>query len=129
MMRVIDTSAWIEWLVGSPLGKKLTREIPDKSECVVPTIVQLELAKWLAREVGEDQADQMIAHTQKKCVVARFVTRSALPAAELHRQYELATADAVVYATAHELDAELLTCDARFASLPGVVVVRKHGNP
>ena len=65
MMRVIDTSAWIEWLVGSPLGKKLTREIPDKSECVVPTIVQLELAKWLAREVGEDQADQMIACTQK----------------------------------------------------------------
>ena len=44
-MRVVDTSAWIEYLVGSPLGKRLAREIPEKAQCVVPTIVQLELAK------------------------------------------------------------------------------------
>jgi predicted nucleic acid-binding protein len=126
-MRVIDTSVWIEWLIGSPSGKKLAREIPDKSECIVPTIVQLELAKWLTREVGEDQADQMIAYTQK-CVVAPLDTRIALLAADLHRQYKLATADAVVYATAREFDAELLTCDAHFANLPGTVVVRKPGS-
>lgn len=125
-MRVIDTSVWIEWLVGSTLSKKLAREIPEKTECIVPTIVQLELAKWLAREVGEDQADQMIAYTQK-CVVASLDTRIALLAADLHRQYKLATADAVVYATAREYGAELLTCDAHFENLPGVVVVRKSG--
>ncbi|MDZ4251795.1 MAG: type II toxin-antitoxin system VapC family toxin [Sulfuritalea sp.] len=126
-MRVIDTSVWIEWLVGSPLGKKLARAIPDKSECIVPTIVQLELAKWLAREVGEDQADQMIAFTQK-CVVAPLDTRIALLAADLHRQYKLATADAVVYATARDSGADLLTCDAHFANLPGVTVVKKLGS-
>ena len=125
-MRVIDTSVWIEWLVGSTLSKKLAREIPEKTECIVPTIVQLELAKWLTREVGEDQADQMIAYTQK-CVVASLDTRIALLAADLHRQYKLATADAVVYATAREYGAELLTCDAHFENLPGVVVVRKSG--
>ena len=125
-MRVIDTSVWIEWLVGSTLSKKLAREIPEKTECIVPTIVQLELAKWLAREVGEDQADQMIAYTQK-CVVASLDTRIALLAADLHRQYKLATADAVVYATAREYGAELLTCAAHFENLPGVVVVRKSG--
>jgi len=123
-MRVIDTSAWIEWLVDSSLGKKLAREIPDRAECIVPTIVQLELAKWLTREVGEDQADQMIAFTQK-CQVVPLDTRIALLAADLHRQYGLATADAVVYATAREHDAELLTCDAHFSGLPGAVVVKK----
>lgn len=126
MMRVIDTSVWIEWLIDSPLGKKLAREIPDRAECIVPTIVQLELAKWLTREVGEDQADQMIAFTQK-CVVAPLDTRIALLAADLHRQYKLATADAVVYATAREFGADLLTCDARFEKLPGVVIVKKSG--
>jgi len=125
MMRVIDTSVWIEWLIGSPLGKKLAREIPDKSECIVPTIVQLELAKWLTREVGEDQADQMIAFTQK-CIVVPLDTRIALLAADLHRQYKLATADAVVYATALEHGADLLTCDAHFEGLPGVVLIRKN---
>jgi predicted nucleic acid-binding protein len=124
-MRVVDTSAWIEWLVGSPLGKRLAREIPEKTLCVVPTIVQLELAKWLVREIGEDQADQMIAYTQK-CVVAPLDTRIALLAADLHRQYKLATADAVVYATAREFGAELLTCDAHFENLLGVVLVRKR---
>ena len=119
LVRVIDTSAWIEWLIDGPLRKKLTKEIPDKAECIVPTIVQLELAKWLAREVGDDQADQMIAYTQK-CVVAPLDTRTALRAAELCRQHKLATADAVVYATAVENGAELLTCDAHF-----VVFVRK----
>ena len=126
-MRVIDTSVWIEWLIDSPLGKKLAREIPDRAECIVPTIVQLELVKWLTREVGEDQADQMIAFTQK-CIVAPLDTRIALLAADLHRQYKLATADAVVYATAREFGADLLTCDAHFQKLPGVISVKKSGS-
>lgn len=28
-------------------------ELPEREEWLVPTIVQLELAKWLTREVGE----------------------------------------------------------------------------
>ena len=123
-MRVVDTSVWIEWLIGGPLKKALIKDFPDKEKCVVPTIVQLELAKWLAREVGEDQADQVIAFTQK-CVVAPMDTRIALMAADLHRQYKLATADAVVYATAVEYGADVLTCDAHFEKLPGVRYIRK----
>ena len=68
----------------------------------------------------------MIAFTQK-CVVAPLDTRIALLAADLHRQYRLATADAVVYATAREFGADLLTCDSHFEKLPGVVIVKKSG--
>ena len=122
--RVVDTSAWIEWLTGSALGKKLGQQIPDKPLCVVPTIVQLELSKWLVRELGEDQADQVIAYTQK-CVVVPLDTAIALLAAELHREYKLATADAIVYATAQHQGAQLLTCDAHFKGLPDVVLFTK----
>lgn len=125
-MRVVDTSAWIEWLIDSPLRARLAREMPDRIGCIVPTIVQLELAKWLTRERGEELADQVLAYTQK-CVVANLDTRIALRAADLHRQYKLATADAVVYATAQEMGADLLTCDAHFDGLPGVVYVAKIG--
>ena len=31
-MRVVDTSAWIEWLVGGALGRKLGKMFPDKEE-------------------------------------------------------------------------------------------------
>lgn len=122
--RVIDTSAWIEWLVGSATGKKLAKEIPDKDLCIVPTIVQLELSKWLWRELGESQADQVMAYTMK-CRVVPLDTTIALLAADMHRQHKLATADAVVYATALQQGAELLTCDAHFEGLPGAVLVPK----
>ena len=54
-MRVVDTSAWVEWLIGSALGKRLAAEFPAQDACVVPTIVQLELSKWLLRETDEDR--------------------------------------------------------------------------
>jgi predicted nucleic acid-binding protein len=54
-MRLVDTSAWIEYLTGSPLGTALASELPDRAQWLVPTIVQFELAKWLTREVGEDK--------------------------------------------------------------------------
>ena len=122
--RVVDTSAWIEWLVGSAVGRGLRREMPPRDACIVPTIVQLELSKWLTREVGEERADEVIAYTQK-CVVVPLDTTIALLAAEFHRAHGLATADAIVYATAHQQAAELLTCDARFERLPGVRFFRK----
>ncbi|RST55338.1 type II toxin-antitoxin system VapC family toxin [Variovorax sp. MHTC-1] len=123
-LRVVDTSAWIEWLAGSALGKKLGKEFPDKARCIVPTIVQLELSKWLMREVGEEQADQVIAYTQK-CVVVPLDTSIALLAAELHREHKLATADAIVYATARHQGADLLTCDVHFEGLRNTMYFQK----
>jgi predicted nucleic acid-binding protein len=123
--RVVDTSAWIEWLTGSALGKRLGKEFPDKAQCIVPTIVQLELSKWLMRELGEEQADIVIAYTQK-CLIVPLDTTIALLAADLHQQYRLATADAIVYATARQQSAELLTCDAHFEKLLGVAYFRKE---
>lgn len=122
--RVVDTSAWVEWLTASTLGQKLGKQFPDKAQCIVPTIVQLELSKWLVREVGEDEADQVIAFTQK-CVVVPLDTTLALLAADLHRRHKLATADAIVYATAQHLGADLLTCDAHFEGLPDVTLFPK----
>lgn len=125
---VVDTSAWIEWLTETTLGKKLGKGFPDKSRCIVPTIVQLELSKWLVREAGEEQADQVIAYTQK-CIVVQLDTVIALLAAELHREYKLATADAIVYATARQHGANLLTCDAHFNGLPHTVFFQKAAHP
>ena len=123
-MRLVDTSAWIEWLIASPTGRKLKSAIPARQAWLVPTIVQLELAKWLTRAAGEDKADQTIAFTQM-CVVAPLDSKIALAAAEICGKHTLATADAIVYATALEYGADLLTCDAHFEGLPGVAFVAK----
>jgi predicted nucleic acid-binding protein len=89
--------------------------------------VQLELAKWLTREVGEDKADQVLAFTQT-CIVADLDTAVALSAADLCARQKLATADAIVYATAQTYGADLLICDRHFERLPGVRFVPKSTN-
>jgi predicted nucleic acid-binding protein len=123
-MRIVDTSAWIEWLIGSPLAARIETRLPPQPEWIVPTIVQLELAKWLTRELGDDDADRVIAFSMQ-CRVVPLDTRIALRAVELHREHGLATADAIVYATARCEGAELLTCDRHFEPLPGVSLIGK----
>ena len=123
-MVLVDTSAWIEWLIGSATGDKVAEHLPEQQDWLVPTIVQLELAKWLTREVGEDKADQVIAFTQV-CQLAPLDTETALAAAEACRAHKLATADAIVFATARAAGARLLTCDAHFKGLPGVMLIEK----
>lgn len=123
-MRVVDTSAWIEWLIQSPTGRDVAAAFPAREDQVVPTIVQLELAHWLARETDESIMVSVLADSEK-CIIAPLDTRIALSAAELKRRHKLATADAIVYATALAHDADLLTCDAHFEGLDRVVHVRK----
>ena len=122
---VVDSSAWIDWLTDGSLSQQLAKKIPERSACLVPTIVQHELAKWLIREKGEDIADEVIAYTQT-CRVIALDTPLALEAAEVARLHKLATADAIVYATARRHGAELLTCDAHFKGLPNVILIAKR---
>jgi predicted nucleic acid-binding protein len=126
-MRVVDTSAWIEWLRGTPTGAALRDHIPRPEEWIVPTMVQLELAKWLTREMGDDVSDRALGRSQT-LIVAPLHTSTAMLAAELSASHKLSTADAVIYATAQEYGADLLTCDAHFAGLPRVVFLPNKPN-
>lgn len=123
-MRLIDTSAWIEWLIGSPTGKVVATFLPGEADWLVPTMVQLELTKWMTREVGEEKSDQVMAFTQL-CQIVPLDTETALLAADLCRKHKLATADAVVLASAKINGADLLTCDRHFSGLPDVTVIEK----
>ena len=44
-MRLVDTSAWIEYFIGSAVGASLAVELPGHTQWLVPTIVQFEPAK------------------------------------------------------------------------------------
>ncbi len=119
-MRVVDTSAWLEWLINSELGRKVGHEMPAQEAWIVPTIVQYELARWLARRVSEEAAGSAIAFSNE-CIVTPLDTAAALRAAEVAKAHSLAMADAIIYAAAIDAGGDLLTCDAHFAKLPNVV--------
>ena len=122
-MRVVDTSAWIEWIADGPVGEKARSEFPEVDQLLVPTIVQLELAKWLARE-APDAIDEAIATTMD-CLIVPLDTEIALQAAALSREQRLPIADSIIYATALSAQCELVTCEAHFEGLPNVIYVPK----
>lgn len=123
-MRVIDTSAWIEWAMDSSLAERILPELPDPDDWIVPTVIQLELAKWFTRVVGPNEAEDVIGVTEQFRVVD-LDTDIALAAADCCVRLGLSTADAVIYATARQLGADLVTCDAHFSGLPGVIFIAK----
>lgn len=124
-MRLVDSSAWVEWLMDTKLGVKLGGQFPPREEWVVPTIVQYEVFKWLAREVSEEDARKFLSFTQL-CNVLPLDTVVAVRAAELSQKHRLATADAIIYATAIGAEADLLTCDQHFEGLASVIYLAKE---
>lgn len=125
-MVVIDTSAWVELLAETATGLRLRDLWPSNEDIIAPTLVQLELAKWARRVSVEDEFDTVLAYLQV-CTIVDLDTRIALLGADLSVRHKLATADAVIYATAVALGAELLTCDAHFDGLTGVNYIPKAG--
>ena len=123
-MRIVDTSAWIEWLVNGRNFDAIAKQLPSEQEWVVPTIVQMELRKWALWEVGTVKAREYIAFSNQRQIVP-LDTMIAVRAAKLSRDKSLATRDAIIYTTAIALKADLLTCDAHFKDLPGVIYIEK----
>jgi predicted nucleic acid-binding protein len=123
-MRLLDTSVWIETLVDTALGRELQKYMLPQETCVVPSLVQHELYKWLLRERSPEDAERVVAYTMT-CAVIDLTTAIALRAAEEARSHGLHTSDSIIYATALATDATLITCDAHFESLPHVQYFRK----
>ncbi len=124
-MRVVDTSAWIEWLMDTAVAEAIAPALPRRANWIVPTIVQHELAKWVRREVSAEKADEVVGLSQK-CIVVPLTTEIALAAADLALEHKLPTADAIIYATARAHRADVLTCDAHFKDLAGVTYIEKR---
>jgi len=122
-MVLVDTCGWIEWMMDSALAEAYAPHLADES-LVVPTLVQHELYRWLCRETDTATALAAIAATQQAKVVP-LDTSLALLAADIGREHKLAMADAIIYATARQYHATLVTSDAHFESLPQVLFYPK----
>jgi predicted nucleic acid-binding protein len=120
MAVLVDTCGWIEWLVDGPLAERFRPYLANPATLIVPTYLQFELYRWAKRERGEAVALEAVALTEQG-IVCPLTTAVALHAADLALQYRLSFADALIYATARQHDATLVTADDHFKDLPDVV--------
>jgi predicted nucleic acid-binding protein len=125
MTVLVDTCGWIEWLTDDALAEQFRPYLRRSDALLVPTAVQYELYKWVRREMDHALALQIVALTEQSRVVP-LSTALALSAADFAIMHKLAFADAIVYATARQADAQLITSDSHFEGLPDVIYFPKQ---
>jgi predicted nucleic acid-binding protein len=120
---LVDSSGWIEYFSGGPLAERYGSYLGRPAELITPTIAVYEVYKKIKRERGEELALRVTASLTATEVIP--LTESiALLAADISLQYGLAMADAIIYATARDQEAQVLTSDADLKDLPGVVYLQ-----
>lgn len=124
MKKLVDTCGWIEWFTNGTLIQSFEPYLNKLNELIMPSLIQFELYKWISREKDLNTALEVIGITEN-CIVVPLDTDLALYAADVSKQYNLAMADAIIYATSKKHDALLITADKHFRTLPDVKYFEK----
>jgi len=120
---VLDASAAVDWLLQTAAGRRIETRIYSRGESLhAPHLLDLEVAQVFRRLVREttvsaQRADQAIQDLQDLRLTRypHFVFLSHI----WRLRQNLSAYDAAYVALTEELDATLLTRDARLASSPG----------
>jgi predicted nucleic acid-binding protein len=129
---VIDTFAWVEYLLGSKAGAK-ARTYIEGGHGVTPSIVLSELRRWYLKEIEERRRTQREMQTHFAYIesitdivpldgpLAREAGETDFLMKKRVRDWPLA--DSIIYATAKSCSALLVTGDPHFESLEDIVFI------
>jgi len=118
-MNVVDSSGWIEFLVGGPNAGFFETPLILQDELLVPSVIMLEVYRYVLRNEGREKA-LSVAATMCEGRVIDLGTGLAIEAAELGASHGLPLADSIIYASALSHEATLWTQDADFDGLDHV---------
>jgi len=117
MKILIDSSAWIEYLEGSPKGERV-REIfsGDNELYVLNFIISEVISKIKRKNMNEELAYRAIITNSKVLNLTPRIAKSAgLLHAEMKKKIkDFGLADALILATAREMNMKVLTEDKHF---------------
>ncbi len=119
---VIDSSGWLEYITADAKADLFAPFFEDQSRIAVPALVLYEVRRVLLQRYTTTLADNFVSDALRLRIVP-VDERIALSAAVLGIDYQLSTADAVIYATCRREKATLVTSDKHFKELPSVVLL------
>lgn len=114
-LNLVDSSGWLEYLIGSNRARFYSRAIMNTGNLIVPVISVYEVVKRIQREGDEEDAKKAV-HAMTQGTIVDLNLSLALEAA----RFKLPMADSIIYATAQKFGATLWTQDEDFDGLPGV---------
>jgi len=119
---IVDSSGWVEYMGAGPKADSFAGYLEFPEYLLLPSVIVFEVYKKVSREHGKTLAEGFLSQAFGfgNRLIALDLELSIL-AARVSLDNHLPMADAIIYATAQHYNAQLVTSDAHFANLPGVV--------
>ena len=118
-MNVLDSSAWIEFFLGSRAGETYLPVVVELTSLIVPTVAILEVHRYLSRTVSPTVRDEHL-NAMRRAQVVDLTDARAIAASDVAQIHKLAMADAIMYSIAREFKATFWTQDVDYKGLTGV---------
>lgn len=117
---VLDSSCWLEFLMGTARADLFASAIDSPADLRVPVITVYEVIKKVRRELGDDVASRAVVLMQRSPMID-----VDLPLTMKALTNGLPVADSLIYATAQSIGAVVWTQDQHFSGLPDVKYFEK----
>jgi len=121
-MVIVDSSGWIEYFSSGRRAAAYQKHLKDLRTVITPTIILYEVYKKIKREISEEAALEAVS-AMKQSQIVPLTESISLLAADLSIKNALPMADAIVYATAVEMECTVITSDSHFKGLDNVVLL------
>jgi predicted nucleic acid-binding protein len=121
---VVDSSGWVEYMGGGTKADSFASYLESVEKVLLPSIIVYEVHRKLFREQGKHLADVFLL--QALGFGERLIQLSlelSILASRTSLQTGLPMADAIIYTTAGQYQAQLITSDSHFANLDGVTLL------
>lgn len=118
MTVTFDSNVWIEYFAGTEKGQNARKIIKGTEQINTATLSIIEIKTKYEREKQEYRARLDFIYSRSK--VIPLDKDIAETAASIRLKYKLATADAIIYATALSERTKLISEDPDFKNVPNV---------
>lgn len=120
---LIDSWAWIEFFKGSKAGEKVKDFIDGSDIVVISAINMAEVYRWFLRSYTNAEAEEARKVMKEVCLVVPVTEGIAVEAAGIKHRKKWGLGDSLIYATAKQEKAEIVTGDPDFKGIKGVVFI------
>jgi len=125
-LKLVDSVGWLAYLIGNGLADAYEPYLIAQDRLICSALNVYEVCRRIERTAGRKAGAEAVAQMQKAAIIP-VDDQIATAAASLSIVHHLAMADAIIYATAQLQQAMLITSDAHFAGLPGVIFIPHAG--